>query len=267
VTPAVVCAVDDLRGGGAVVATAGRLAERLGVTLVLLHGQPALLEAEPQVAYAAGGVRPAGRTALAPAGRGIARLAAAWGAPAGTELRVGSGDAARRALAAAREERAALVVIGAHAADPGLLARADLPVVVVPSAATPARDGSPILCGIDGSAGARFALRTASSLAGPRGAGLVAVHVARSAGDLGAGGRLLERVLAEERLDDAGRRVVAGTPADRLADLADEEGAELVAVGSRGRGALRAAILGSVSAGLVAVARRPVLVVPPQYAS
>jgi nucleotide-binding universal stress UspA family protein len=53
-----------------------------------------------------------------------------------------------------------------------------------------------------------------------------------------------------------------GFPGDRLADLADEEAAELIIVGSRGRGAVKAAILGSVSTDVIGVARRPVLVVP-----
>jgi nucleotide-binding universal stress UspA family protein len=60
---------------------------------------------------------------------------------------------------------------------------------------------------------------------------------------------------------------VNGYPAERLADLADEEGAELIVVGSRGRGAFKAAFLGSVSTSLIGVARCPVLVVPPGAAA
>src|SRR5207253_2362359 len=81
--------------------------------------------------------------------------------------------------------------------------------------------------------------------------------------EIGAGERLLDRVLMEEGLADAERRVAYGFPADRLADLADEEQAELIVVGSRGRGAFKAAFLGSVSSDLIGVARCPVLVVPP----
>ena len=54
-----------------------------------------------------------------------------------------------------------------------------------------------------------------------------------------------------------------GQPAECLADLADEEGAELIVVGSRGRGAFKSAFLGSVSNALLGVARCPVLIVPP----
>ena len=84
---------------------------------------------------------------------------------------------------------------------------------------------------------------------------------------LRAGGEaLVDRILEEERLGEAERRVVLGFPADRLADLADDEGAELIVVGSRGRRGFKAAWLGSVSADVIAVARRPVLVVPPGVA-
>jgi nucleotide-binding universal stress UspA family protein len=80
------------------------------------------------------------------------------------------------------------------------------------------------------------------------------------------GEALLERILEEEELADATRRVVPGFPADRLADLGDEESAEVIVVGSRGRGPVKAALLGSVSTALIGVARRPVLVVPPRAA-
>jgi nucleotide-binding universal stress UspA family protein len=63
------------------------------------------------------------------------------------------------------------------------------------------------------------------------------------------------------------RRVVVGYAVERLADLADEESAEVIVVGSRGRGAFDAAFLGSVSTSLIGVARCPVLVVPPGFAA
>jgi nucleotide-binding universal stress UspA family protein len=78
-----------------------------------------------------------------------------------------------------------------------------------------------------------------------------------------AGERLLAQMADEAALDQAERRVVSGVPAERLADLADAEEAELIVVGSRGRGAFKAAFLGSVSTSLIGVARCPVLVVPP----
>ena len=78
-----------------------------------------------------------------------------------------------------------------------------------------------------------------------------------------AANRLLIDLGATMGLEHAERRVVVGYAAERLADLADEEEAELIVVGSRGRGAFKAAFLGSVSSSVIGVARCPVLVVPP----
>ncbi|HEX7082792.1 MAG TPA: universal stress protein [Gaiellaceae bacterium] len=140
-----------------------------------------------------------------------------------------------------------------------------------------------ILCGVDGSEDARLALRAAAQLSAQLDARLVVAHVVQTAivgpriapgavtlplgGEREAGELLLDGVLEAEGLEDVERRVVFGFPAERLADLADEEDAELIVVGSRGRGAFRAAFLGSVSTDLIGVARCPVLVVPPGAAS
>ena len=144
-----------------------------------------------------------------------------------------------------------------------------------------------IICGVDGSADSQAALRVAAGLAERLGTRLLATHVippnysspmglgggtvpllaAQRGIDVDAAERLLEETLAASALTEAQRirteeRVTAGFPAERLADLADEEQAELIVVGSRGRGAFRAAFLGSVSSDLVGIARAPVVVVP-----
>ena len=144
-----------------------------------------------------------------------------------------------------------------------------------------------IICGVDGSADARAALQVAVDLAKRLELRLVVAHVAepayipyaaaapfgRTAGHHAVmeemetqeenAERLLEEVVAAAGLVDAEHRASVGLPAERLADLADEEDAELIVVGSRGRGAFKAAFLGSVSNALVGVARCPVLIVPP----
>lgn len=144
-----------------------------------------------------------------------------------------------------------------------------------------------IVCGVDGSADAQDALRIARSLAERLQLRLVVAHVAEpayvpSAAAAPFGGmaghdavseevrlqeeaaeRLLEEVVAAAGMVGAARRAGVGVPAERLADIADEEDAELIVVGSRGRGAFKAAFLGSVSNSLVGVARCPVLIVPP----
>ena len=140
-----------------------------------------------------------------------------------------------------------------------------------------------ILCGVDGSVDSRLALRAAARFSAQLDARLVVAHVVQTTptttrigpiggppvlappigAELEAGRKVLEHLVREEGLEDVERRVVYGFPADRLADLADEEDAELIVVGSRGRGAFKAAFLGSVAGELIGVARRPVLVVPP----
>jgi nucleotide-binding universal stress UspA family protein len=142
-----------------------------------------------------------------------------------------------------------------------------------------------IVCGVDGSAESRAAARLAGELARRLGVRLVVAHVveavaggrgadadvrlmlAPSEADVRAAEELLERTVLEEQLTAAELRSAFGFPADWLADLADEEEAELIVVGSRGRGALRSALLGSVSDQLIGVARCPVLVVSPGAAA
>jgi nucleotide-binding universal stress UspA family protein len=147
--------------------------------------------------------------------------------------------------------------------------------------------GGSIVCGVDGSADSQAAVKVAVQLADRLGRTLILAHVVElshipyaAAYPLGGiagpmvmaeeadsereeGARLLERVAVDAGLADAERRVAIGYPAERLADLADEEDADLIVVGSRGRGALKAAFLGSVSYNLVGVARCSVLIVPP----
>jgi nucleotide-binding universal stress UspA family protein len=145
-----------------------------------------------------------------------------------------------------------------------------------------------IVCGVDGSADSEAALAEAARLADRLGARVVLANVIEYAHSpyvgVGAIGptvapqvpltavleeqerdaeRLLEEMAEQAGLETAERRVVSGMAAERLADLADEVDAELIVVGSRGRGAFKAAFLGSVSTSLIGVARCPVLVVPP----
>ena len=143
-----------------------------------------------------------------------------------------------------------------------------------------------IVCGVDGSADSQVALGFAAQLAKRLGTRLVLAHIAElthipylAAAPFGgmagpvavteeidsqeeAAQRLLHQVAVDAGLAEVERRVAVGHPAERLADLADEEDAELIVVGSRGRGPFKAALLGSVSSGLVGVARCPVLIVP-----
>jgi nucleotide-binding universal stress UspA family protein len=148
-----------------------------------------------------------------------------------------------------------------------------------------------IVCGVDGSPDSNRALVVAAEFARRLGAKLIVANVVayvrdsvvptnayapmahwtgygppmterRTDADMEASEALLEHIVAEAGVHGAGLRTMLGIPAERLAELADEEGADLIVVGSRGRGSLKAAFLGSVSNSLIGIARCPVLVVP-----
>ena len=75
----------------------------------------------------------------------------------------------------------------------------------------------------------------------------------------------LDEIIAEVLDPDSdlavGKNVTNGHPARALLDLAQETGADLIAVGSRGHGGFTEALLGSVSQHVVHHARCPVVVV------
>jgi nucleotide-binding universal stress UspA family protein len=146
----------------------------------------------------------------------------------------------------------------------------------------PRRGG--IVCGVDGSAHARLAAKAALSFADRLGMPLTLVHVApvRTVlsvaslppdADPSAYPRSVEVAEAQaaesfgslspefDRADVA-RELRLGEPATVLAELAAENAAEFIVVGSRGRGVWRSAALGSVSAELIRLAYCPVMVVP-----
>ncbi len=137
-----------------------------------------------------------------------------------------------------------------------------------------------LVCGVDDSRGARGAVRVAVKLSEQLGLPLVLLHVAELTRSVHARGlpyghgelheeelrearRVLTEVAQEYELQGRAEPLVRiGDPADHLADVAREQSAALLVVGSRGRGSLTSALLGSVSARLAAQAPCPVVVVP-----
>jgi nucleotide-binding universal stress UspA family protein len=120
-----------------------------------------------------------------------------------------------------------------------------------------------ILCAVDDSAAASRVLDIARALADAWGAELSVVHAN------GGPDQDVDRVVTSIRARLDGTRpapdvrVLDGPPARAIMETADREGAALLVVGSRGRGSLRSAVLGSVSRELALDAPCPVVIVPP----
>jgi nucleotide-binding universal stress UspA family protein len=216
------------------------------------------------------------------------------------DCRVVLGTSAARALhVAAADEDAGLLVVGSsHRSGPGrvlagttalrLLHGSPCPVAVTPHGWTPSGDGRPATIGVgyvDSDEG-REALRGAHALARRAGATLRVVVVVQDTVEIvletepsyvaGQFGRDREDVEGEHKwqAEQAARQALAelagdvpvevegvvGVPAEVLVDLSRR--LDLLVCGSRGYGPLRAVLLGSVSAHVVAEAHCPVVVVP-----
>jgi nucleotide-binding universal stress UspA family protein len=119
-----------------------------------------------------------------------------------------------------------------------------------------------IVVGVDRSDAAERVAAAASRLASTLNSRLLVVHAVEE--PVEEAQELLQSLRGRlPEADDADTRLVEGSPAERLIEVADDENAELLVVGSRGRSALRSAALGSVSRRLARDARCPVVVVPP----
>ncbi|RDI68257.1 universal stress protein [Nocardia pseudobrasiliensis] len=169
-----------------------------------------------------------------------------------------------------------LLSVTSHASGPVVVVRAD------PEAVDTVRDRGPVVVGVDGSAVSEAALGAAFEEAAERDTDLVAVHVWNdfSFGMFAGDPYLLfpvpdievaEQAVLAERL--AGwqakypqvpvtRKVYPSGPASVLDTLSAD--AQLVVVGSRGRGGFTGLLLGSTSNSLVQHAHCPVMVVHPE---
>ncbi|OBF09737.1 universal stress protein [Mycobacterium sp. ACS4054] len=155
----------------------------------------------------------------------------------------------------------------------GIVHHAHCPVAVIHSEVTPDA-GAPVVLGIDGSPASEAATALAFDEASRRGVGLVALHVWSDVGVFPILGmdwhdreKEAQEILAErlagwqERHPEVHveRKLFCDKPSEWL--LKESERAQLVVVGSRGRGGFPGMLLGSVSSAVAQSARVPVVVV------
>lgn len=213
----------------------------------------------------------------------VGRLVAEGGSGAVARF-VSAGSAAAGLHALAEELRARMIVLGrshrsgAGAVVPGrtaqqLLSGAPVPVAIAPRGHVDA-DAAPerIGCAVDVGAIALDAIGWAADLALRLGVSLelISVHRTSAFDDLPLGRREELHAYHREAVDDAvaalsGRvdatgTVLDGDPAAELGEYSAQ--LDLLVLGSRGYGPLRAVLLGSDSTEIVKAARCPVAVVP-----
>jgi anti-anti-sigma factor len=240
--PVLAC-VDDGPGGRAVAGIADSLARRLGLRVLLATVEPA----SPRMDL----VRALGRH-----GR-MLLTAAAIEVDHAAEMRVAFGEPAQRLIAIAQREVAELIVVAAPTASQAstLLGNVHLalagagpcPVVVVPPGLEMSSgDGRPIICSIDDSkpslAAARVAARLASRL------------------------DIQVRLVRRDELSAQTSEPSVAKPrrlAERVIEVAEREGAEMIVSASRGEESFADVLLGPVSSQLIAATTRPLVIVPP----
>jgi nucleotide-binding universal stress UspA family protein len=155
----------------------------------------------------------------------------------------------------------------------GLVHHAHCPVAVIHAGAEP-DPGAPVLLGIDGSPASEAATALAFDEASRRGVGLLALHAWSDVGVFpvlgmdwhdreNEGHEILAERLAgwqEQYPDVRVERILhCDKPSHWL--VKESQRAQLVVVGSHGRGGFPGMLLGSVSSGVVQAAQVPVIVV------
>jgi nucleotide-binding universal stress UspA family protein len=127
-----------------------------------------------------------------------------------------------------------------------------------------------IVCGVDDTSEGRSALELAAELSDRLALRLVVAHVADGIGtmkgDREGAARLVARMTAKHGLRGAEQRSAVGDPATLLGQIADEEAADLIIVGSQDRGWLRRGLESKLARRLETATPVPVVIAPPRTA-
>lgn len=137
------------------------------------------------------------------------------------------------------------------------------------------RSNRTIVCGVSGTPECGPAVRLAAVLSRRLRARLVLAHIVPGFEVPGADNlptrpgydravALLDRVARETGLEDATCRAAVGDPARRLAQIAAEENADLILIGSHPRGMFRRGLESRLARKLELETPCPVLIAPPQ---
>ncbi len=278
----VLVGVDGSGAGTIALDWAARAAARLGRPLTICHVSPGT----EQLGIL---VFPDLAKEFAERGRKIVERAAARAKEArpdlAVEIRQLSGQPAATLRDAAGE--GSILVVGRHGTERirsfvrgsvSTQVAAHAPCTVVVTKESPAPTSGPIVVGVDDTSQMTAALEFAFTMASAAGVELVAIHAVDVPGPVTAPRTppideyiTRARVAAEELVDDqitpwmrkfpdvpVRQEILDGQPSDSLIELS--KAAQLVVVGSRGRGGFTGLLLGSTSRPVVALAECPVAV-------
>src|SRR5215207_6932635 len=187
-----------------------------------------------------------------------------------TQTHLGIGRPDEEIVALGEELEAGLIVVGSRgrggirraligSVSDSVVRHAHCPVLVVrwKPVVFPAK----ILVATDGSEEAALAAQSAADLAARTGSELHVTHVGTALSHVECMGAVTQELLDKEAKEVLEAHLMSGRADEEIIFRAEQVGADLVVVGSRGLGGVRRALMGSVSDSVVRHAHCPVLVV------